>query len=112
MSKTNPVYAFLSHNKYWIVLIVGVLIVGFLDENSFVQRIKYDMEIKDLEEQIDKYNAQYERDEAQLKLLRRDPKAITKIARERYFMKADDEDIFVLSDDLEPANTTTNETAQ
>ena len=28
-----------------------------------------------------------------------DPKAIARIARERYFMKADDEDIFVLSDD-------------
>ena len=99
MSKTNPIYAFLSHNKYWLVLIVGVLIVGFFDENSFVQRIKYDMEISELEAQIDKYNAQYERDERQLKELRRNPKAITKIARERYFMKADDEDIFVLSDD-------------
>ena len=101
MSKTNPIYAFLSHNKYWLVLIVGVLIVGFFDENSFVQRIKYDMEISELEAQIDKYNAQYERDERQLKELRRNPKAITKIARERYFMKAYDEDIFVLSDDLE-----------
>ena len=66
MSKTNPIYAFLSHNKYWLVLIVGVLIVGFFDENSFVQRIKYDMEISELEAQIDKYNAQYERDERQL----------------------------------------------
>ena len=37
------------------------------------------------------------------------PSAITKIARERYFMKADDEDIFVLSDELP---TTTNETAK
>ncbi len=100
MSKTNPIYAFLSHNKYWLVLIVGVLIVGFFDENSFVQRIKYDLEISELEAQIDKYNAQYERDERQLKELRRNPKAITKIARERYFMKADDEDIFVLSDDM------------
>jgi cell division protein FtsB len=29
------------------------------------------------------------------------PKEIEKIARERYFMKAEDEDIFVLSDDDE-----------
>jgi len=34
--------------------------------------------------------------------LRRDPKAIEKIARERYFMKTDDEDIYVLSDDEKP----------
>ena len=32
------------------------------------------------------------------------PKAMEKIARERYFMKADDEDIFVLSDDGEMEN--------
>ena len=32
-------------------------------------------------------------------MLDKDPKAIQKIARERYFMKADDEDIFVLTDD-------------
>ena len=36
---------------------------------------------------------------ARLRELETNPKAIEKIARERYFMKADDEDIFVLSDD-------------
>ena len=112
MSKKNPLYSFLSHNKYWIVMIVGVLIVGFLDENSFVQRLKYEMQISELQEQIDKYNAQYDRDEAQLMELRRNPKAITKIARERYFMKADDEDIFVLSDDLEPVKKMAHETVE
>ena len=110
MSKSNPIYTFLSQNKYWIVLIFGVLVVGIFDENSFVQRVKYEMQIKELQEQIDKYNAQYDRDQTQLKELRRNPKAITKIARERYFMKADDEDIFVLSDELPTA--TENETAK
>jgi putative septum formation initiator-related protein len=36
--------------------------------------------------------------------LKRDPKAVARIARERYFMKADNEDIFVLSDDEQPAD--------
>ena len=31
--------------------------------------------------------------------MKTDPKAIERVAREDYFMKADDEDIFVLSDD-------------
>ena len=35
---------------------------------------------------------------------------IEKIARERYFMKMDDEDIFVLSDDQRTPNTHSNET--
>ncbi|MBR1400359.1 MAG: septum formation initiator family protein [Prevotella sp.] len=109
MERTNPFYSFLSHNKYWIVLIIGGLIVGVLDENSFYQRIKYELQISELKEQISEFNSQYEKDEAQLKELRRNPKAITKIARERYFMKADDEDIFVLSDDLQPTTEENDE---
>ena len=93
--------AFVSHNKYWIVVIIGVLIVGVVDENSFYRRMKNNMQITELREQINQFNERYEKDEAQLRELRRNPKAITKIARERYFMKAYDEDIFVLSDDLE-----------
>ncbi|MFW5544321.1 MAG: septum formation initiator [Prevotella sp.] len=59
----------------------------------------------------DEYNSQYERDDQKLKELRRNPRAITKIARENYMMKADDEDIFVLSDD-EKQETSKNETAE
>ena len=55
--------------------------------------------ISELQDEIDMYNAQYQNDQAQIRKLDSDPKAIKKIARERYFMKADDEDIFVLSDD-------------
>lgn len=106
-----PILNFIGHNKYWIVVILGVLIVGFLDENSLLKHIRNRMLVSDLKEQIDEYNSQYERDEQKIKELRRNPKAITKIARENYFMKADDEDIFVLSDDQRPI-TDNNETAK
>ena len=99
MSRLSPLYGFIGHNKYWLVTVAGVLIVGFLGENSILQHVRNRMLVDDLKMQIEEYNAQYERDERQLKELRRDPKAITKVAREQYFMKADDEDIFVLSDD-------------
>ena len=35
----------------------------------------------------------------QIRELNHNPKAMERIARERYFMKHEDEDIFVLSDD-------------
>ena len=85
--------------KYVVVCVLGILIVGFLDENSVWSHIKNKQRISDLEEEIAKYNADYERDQSQIRELNRNPKAMEKIARERYFMKADDEDIFVLSDD-------------
>lgn len=104
-------FNFLAHNRYWIVLILGGLLVGVIDENSFLTRVQYSMQISELQQQIDAYNRQYERDEQMLNELRRNPKAITKIARENYMMKADDEDIFVLSDD-EKTEETGNETAK
>ena len=109
MNRLTVILNFISHYKYLIVLVVGVAVVGFFDENSFMRRMKLDMQISDLEDEISRYKAENEKDTRQLRDLRRNPKAIEKIARERYFMKADDEDIFVLSDD-EKTNTNNNET--
>ena len=85
--------------KYSVVCILGILIVGFLDENSVWSHMKNRQRIEELKEETEKYNADFRRDQAQIRELERNPKAMEKIARERYFMKADDEDIFVLSDD-------------
>ena len=90
--------------KYAVVAIVGVVIVGFLDDNSFWSHFKNMQRINELQEETEKYNADYRRDQARIRELDRNPKAMEKIARERYFMKADDEDIFVLSDDGEMEN--------
>ena len=91
--------------KYTVVCLLGVLIVGFLDENSVMSHLKNKQRISELDEEIEKYMAVHERDQAKIRELNNDPKAIEKIARERYFMKADDEDIFVLSDDERDPNT-------
>lgn len=56
---------------------------------------------------------QYRHDSEMLKDIKRNPNAMAKIARQRYFMKADDEDIFVLSDDEETVgNSNQNEATE
>ncbi len=110
-SRLSPLLALLGHYKYVITVIVGVLLVGFVDDNSFMHRVKLEMQISDLEAEIERYNEQNEADMRQLKDMKRSPKAFERIARERYFMKADDEDIFVLSDDVSP-KTLENETTE
>lgn len=99
--KIGIVWNILSRYKYVIVIVVGIVVVGFVDDNSFVQRVKYDMQIEDLKEQIDQYNKIHEKDAKALRELKHNPRAIEKIAREKYFMKTDDEDVFVLSDDIQ-----------
>lgn len=66
MSRSNLVWSFISHNKYWLVIIIGLLITCFLDENSVMKRVKLEMQIRDLKEQIAKYNDQYASDQAKL----------------------------------------------
>ena len=50
--KIGIVWNILARYKYVIVIVVGIVVVGFVDDNSFVQRVKYDMEIENLKEQI------------------------------------------------------------
>lgn len=94
------IWNYLAHYKYLIVIVVGVLVVGIVDDNSIRQHILYRIQISQLQAEIDKYRTQYENDSRQLREMRKGPAVFGKIARERYFMKADDEDIFVLSTDL------------
>lgn len=98
--KLSIIWNYLAHYKYLMVIIAGVLIVGVVDDNSIRQHIKYQLQIATLREEIGKYRDQYEKDSRQLKEMRQGPDVFGKIARERYFMKSDDEDIFVLSTDL------------
>lgn len=100
---TGHIFSFISRFRYHIVIILGVLIVGVFDENSFRRRMECYYQIEDLNTEIAKYEKQYQHDMERLKELKTNPDAMAKIARERYFMKADDEDIFVLSDDEQPS---------
>ena len=97
--------------KYTVVCVAGVLIVGFFDENSLWNHLKNRQRIEELTEEKARFDAAYQRDKTQIRKLDSDPKAMEKIARERYFMKADDEDIYVLSDDERDSKPiVTNET--
>lgn len=108
-TRLNAILNLVGHYKYLIVVGVGVAVVGFLDENSFMHRIKLDMQMSDLQSEIKKYTDRTEADTKLLNELKRNPQSIRKIAREQYFMKADDEDIFVLSDDPQKENNIAEE---
>ena len=99
--KLNIVWGMIAHYKYVIVIVLGIVLVGFVDDNSFVQRVKYDLQISELKDQIKAYDETHAKNAEALHELKRNPKTIEKIAREKYFMKADDEDVFVLSDDVQ-----------
>ncbi len=84
--------------KYIIVIVLAILLIGFLDENSIWSHLRNKEHMGELKSEIEQLNQEHARNQEQIKLLDKDPKAIEKIARERYFMKADDEDIYVLKE--------------
>ena len=116
MNRIYSVWRYICRRKYLIVTVIGIVFVGFVGENSILKHVQNRMQINDMKDEISTYEAQHEQAENTLKELKHNPKAITKIAHERYFMKTDDEDIFVLSDDNNTEektdNTSENETTE
>ena len=98
--------------KYVVVALIAIVLIGFVDENSVWSHLRNKQRISELEEEIDQYTERFQQDQEKIRTLDSNPKAIEKIARERYFMKADDEDVFVLSDDEKSDLMTPHETAQ
>lgn len=98
--------------KYIVAALIAIVVVGFVDENSVWNHLRNRQRISELESEIKDYTDRYHHDQEQIRMLDSNPKAIEKIARERYFMKTDDEDVFVLSDDQESALTVNNESAK
>jgi len=88
-----------KYKKYIIVLVLGVLLVGFIGDSSVVAHLANKGKKAELQKDIDHYETQYQQAQKEVQLLLSDPKAVVRKARELYYMKADDEDIFIMSSD-------------
>lgn len=99
MGKINSLWAYLARHKYLITIVVGVLMVGVLDENSFRKYMILQMQYNEARKELDAYVEQYKRDSVKLHALEVNHKGVERVARERYFMKRSNEDVFVLSTD-------------
>ena len=98
MSKLLTIWNYIRRHKYIITERIFLVVIGALDENSLIQRVKHRSEISALNSEIEKYRKQYEEDTEKLKELTTNPEALEKIAREKYLMKKPDEDIFVFEE--------------
>ena len=107
MSRLNSVFLFICRHKYLVVIFFIVLIVGFIDDNSFMHRFDRRSRMGQLRNEIEAYKEQYETADRQLREMDSDPKSIEKMARERYYMKRPGEDVFVIRDSEEEASDVT-----
>lgn len=99
MDRLRIIWTFISRHKYSITILAFGLIIGILDENSVIRRIRHRNEIHELNAEIRQYREEYEQSSRTLKELTSNPDELEKVAREKYFMKKSNEDIYVFESD-------------
>ncbi len=94
--KNNTFFKFLT-NIYVIILILFLIWMFFFDTNVQLNR-EFDIEIKKLNNTINFYKKEIDRDKKTIKELQ-DSLQLEKFAREQYLMKKNNEDIYIIEFD-------------
>ncbi|MFV8332215.1 FtsB family cell division protein [Flavobacterium sp. GSP14] len=92
--KDKPWFKFLS-NKYVWVLLFFVSWMLFLDNYSYFGHRVLDKQINELKDNANYYKEEIKKDQKNIKQLK-NPEQIEKYAREKYYMKKDSEDIYII----------------
>ncbi|MBO5134037.1 MAG: septum formation initiator family protein [Bacteroidaceae bacterium] len=83
-------------HKYFWATVLFIVILGFLDPNSLLQRYRLYQQNQALREEIAFYEEKYQRDTRELQELETNPEAVEKVARVHLFMKTENEDVYIL----------------
>ena len=84
--------------KYLVTLVIFIVYVGFIDEYSVVRRIGFYNRKTKLQNQIERYQKEFDESTKMLNELNENTQAIEQIAREKYLMKKPNEDVFIFED--------------
>jgi cell division protein FtsB len=83
-------------SKYLIAFVAFVVWIVFFDDNNLRQHQQNLKELAMLQEQVNFYKQKIEADKRKLYELQTNDENLEKFAREQFFMKKADEDIFVI----------------
>ncbi|HYC40958.1 MAG TPA: septum formation initiator family protein [Chitinophagaceae bacterium] len=91
-------------SKYFITLCAFAVIMLFLDKNDLFTQQNRKKQLRRLEQSKQYYTRSIEAERKELEQLKRNPATLEKYAREKYLMKRDNEELFLVPE--------TNESAQ
>lgn len=86
----------LLKNKYFLSSLLFGLWMIFFDHNDVFQQSARSRELRDLEESKAFYEGQIRETAEELKKIEANNRALEKIAREKYMMKKDNEDLYII----------------
>lgn len=98
MSRIKDFYnKYLSRiNAYWLVTIVFFAQTFVMGDSSLYKRYTYDEKIRSLEKEIKHYQKEIEINSKKLNDLHTDKEGLERFAREEYFMKKPNEDVYII----------------
>jgi cell division protein FtsB len=86
----------LFKNKYFLISLAFVVWMIFFDKNDLFSQYQYHQQLSKLKQERDFYQKETSRVAKDLDELTSNPQKLEKFARERYLMKKDNEDVFVI----------------
>ena len=85
-------------NKYLVVFLAYTVFITFFDEHSLVHRWKTYQKINELEKEYNYYQDEIQSNKLKKFQLESSNDNLEKFAREHYFMKKENEDIFIIKE--------------
>lgn len=82
-------------NKFLLTAIVFVVWMAYFDANDWFAQERRRQELRDVEHNITYLNKQIDKMEDELDGMKNDPAVLEQVAREKYHMKRDNEDVYV-----------------
>jgi len=95
--KNKPLIKFIT-NIYVIILVIFMVWMFFFDENSILIHHEFNKEINKLQNEKNYYKTEIAKDKSIIDSLK-NPKQLEKFAREKYNMKKENEDIYIIKYD-------------
>lgn len=83
-------------NKYTIVMLVFLVYLIFFDDNNLIRRWKQSKDIDGLKKELKYYQDEIELHKKMVDQLKNDTAYLEKFAREKYYLKKNDEEIFIV----------------
>jgi cell division protein DivIC len=85
-------------NKYLLTIIGFAVWMLFVDRNDFITQISRFKKLTELKSSSTYYDQKIEKAKTELEKRKNDPSAYERLARENYYMKRDNEDIFLFEE--------------
>ncbi|MCA4900605.1 MAG: FtsB family cell division protein [Bacteroidota bacterium] len=95
MKRLPPIF----RNFYWVTGLCFLVWMTFLDSNDLISRFKLSSKLRSLEKEKEYYQAKITEVEKDRKELLTNRELLEKFAREKYLMKKEKEDIFIIQEE-------------